>query len=387
MRETVGTPGLGGADFTVGVEEEYQLVDPDSGELRSRARAVIATDWTGDMRPEMQQNTIEVQTRPCECAAEVRDELSRLRLRAAVAAEARGLRVVAAGMHPFSHWSGQEFTASPVYDRIRAEYRQLADTQNIFGMHVHVGVPPGIDRAALLNVVRVHAHVLLALSASSPYFEGRDTGYASYRWIQWRRWPRTGVPPRLASDAALAALVDTLIGTGCIDAPGRLYWDVRAHHVYPTVEFRIADTTPRLEDAVAIAALARAMVAAAVRGILREPRHPEALVHALLVENGWRAARYGVDAELIALDGDPPAAVPAREAIGALAERLAPVADGLGDADALDALGRLLERGEAAGRLRRRSDAGDLPALVRWLADETVLGLGIDRRAEQREPV
>src|SRR5690606_14974078 len=140
--------------YTLGVEEEYQLVDERGGELRSRARAVIASSWTGEMKPEMQQNTLEVGTRGCDSAAEVRAELERLRLEAAVAAGARGLRVVAAGLHPFSSWQGQTFTPTPTYQRIHEEYRRLAESQTIFGMHVHVGVPPGVDRARVMNVVR-----------------------------------------------------------------------------------------------------------------------------------------------------------------------------------------------------------------------------------------
>lgn len=374
------------SEFTVGVEEEYQLVDAESGELRSRALALIAGDWTGEIQEEMRQNTIEVQTRPCSSSEEVRTELSRLRLQAAIAAESRGLRVVAAGVHPFSHWAGQRYTESPVYDRIREEYRRLADTQNIFGMHVHVAVEPDVDRARLLNTVRIYSPYLQALSASSPLMEGNDSGYASYRWILWRRWPRSGVPPRLEDAAELESLLASLIETGCIDGPGRLYWDVRPHHVYPTIEFRAPDSTPRLEDAVSIAALARAVVAAAVRGELPEPPHQESVIQTFLVENGWRAARYGIDGDLVDLGVAGPVVVPARQAISRLVERLTPVAESLGDGDALAGVHRILEGGTSADRARARwQERPDRRGLVRWLADETVLGVGMDRRAQQRE--
>lgn len=374
------------SEFTVGVEEEYQLVDVDSGELRSRARALIAGDWTGEIQQEMRQNTIEVQTRPCGTSEEVRAELSRLRLQAAIAAESRGLRVVAAGVHPFSHWSGQRYTESPVYDRIREEYRRLADTQNIFGMHIHVAVDPDVDRARLLNVVRIYSPYLQALAASSPLVEGKDSGYASYRWILWRRWPRSGVPPRLENVAELESLLATLIETGCIDGPGRLYWDVRPHHVYPTIEFRAPDSTPRVEDAVSIAALARAVVAAAVRGELPEPPHSEPVIQTFLVENGWRAARYGIEGELVDLGGGGPVVVSAREAISRLVEHLAPISESLGDGDAIAGVHRILEEGTSAERVRARwQERPDPRGLVRWLAGETVLGLGMDRRAQQRD--
>lgn len=374
-------------DFTLGVEEEYQLVDRDGGALRSRARAVLASAWTGDIKPEMQQNTVEVGTRVCGSTSEVRGELERLRLEAAVAAESRGLRVVAAGTHPFSHWAGQSFTPAPKYREIQARYRRLADSQNIFGMHVHVGVPAGVDRARLMNVVRHFSAYLVALSASSPLFLGDDTGYCSYRSILWRRWPRSGPPPRFRDEEEFERLRDAFLSTGCIDAPGRLYWELRPHSEYPTLEFRSADVTPRLEDAVAIAALARALVLAAAEGELPEPDLPDSFVLPFLVENAWRASRDGIDAELVDLSGANPQAVPARAAIAELLRRLEPVLRATGDEDAAEVVEGLLRRGTAADRIRaRKAETGEeLSDLVRWLADETVLGLGMDRRAEQRD--
>lgn len=374
-------------EYTVGVEEEYQLVDVESGELRSRARFVIDWDWSGEIKPEMQENTLEVETRICAETECVRDELARLRFQAAVAAEARGLRVVAAGTHPFSGWEGQEFTSGAVYRRVREEYRRLAETQNIFGMHVHVSVPEGTDRVRVMNVARLFLPHLLALTASSPFYLGNDTGYASYRSILWRRWPRTGAPPRFEDAAEFDRLVRLLLETGCIDAPGRVYWDVRPHHAYPTLEYRVADVTPRVEDAVTAAALARAVTAAAVEGVLREPELPEALLGPLLRENAWRASRDGLGAELVEVEGDRVETVPAREVLLRLAERLAPVAERLGDGDVLAGLPAVLDRGDAAARIRARAGqaGGDLRQVVRWLADETVLGVGLDRRTEQRE--
>lgn len=374
-------------EYTVGVEEEYQLVDRESGELKSRARSVIALDWSGDIKPEMQENTVEVETRICPDTGCVRDELARLRLQAAVAAEARGLRVVAAGTHPFSGWEDQLFSPGEVYASIREEYRRLAETQNIFGMHVHVSVPEGVDRVRVMNVARLFLPHLLALTASSPLYLGEDSGYASYRSILWRRWPRSGAPPRLEDAAEFQRLVKLLTETGCIDAPGRVYWEIRPHHVYPTLEYRVADVTPRLEDAVTAAALARAVTAGVVEGVLREPDLPESLVGPLLRENAWRASRDGVGAELLEMEGGRVSVVPAREALLRLAERLAPIAERLGDGPLLAGLPAVLERGDAAARIRARAAEvyGDLREVVRWLADETVLGVGLDRRTEQRE--
>ena len=374
------------APFSVGVEEEYQLVDAETGALRSRAQQVLAWDWTGDLKPEMQRNTIEIDTHPCGSVAEAGAELARLRLEAAIAAEARECRLVAAGTHPFSDWSGQDFTPKAVYRQLRRDYRRLAESQNIFGMHVHVSLPEGTDRAKVMNVARGYLAHLLALSASSPFFLGDDTGYASYRFVLWRRWPRTGAPPRFTNQAEFDRLITTLIHTQCIDAPGRVYWDLRPHHRYPTLEFRIADVTPDLGLATAVAALARAIVAGVVEGMLREPDVPDSLVHPLLGQNGWRAARDGLDAELVEWNGVHARTVPVRETLLALAEQLAPVAEHLGDADVLAGLPALLARGDAAHRMceQHRELGGDMQGLVLWLAGETTLGTGMDRRSTQR---
>jgi len=384
-REPVTAPSPD--QYTLGVEEEYQLVDRDTGELKSRARHVIAWDWTGDIKPEMQENTVEVETRVCADSACVRDELVRLRMQAAVAAETQGLRVVAAGTHPFSGWEGHEYSRGEVYQELRREYRHLADTQHIFGMHVHVGVPEGVDRVRVMNVARLYLPYLLALTTSSPFYLGEDTGYASFRSILWRRWPRSGAPPRLEGVAEFERLLQWLTDTRCIDAPGRVYWEIRPHHRYPTLEFRVADVTPRIEDAVTTAALARAITAGAAQGVLREPDLPEAIVGPLLRENAWRASRDGLGAEMVDFSSGEPATVPVREALVRLADTLAPVAERLGDADTLAELPALLERGDAALRIRAQAKklGGDLQELVRWMADETILGVGMDRRTEQRE--
>jgi glutamate---cysteine ligase / carboxylate-amine ligase len=371
-------------DFTVGVEEEYQLVDAESGELRSRARGVLAWDWTGEMKPEMHQNTLEVGTRVCRDSAEAGRELARLRLQAAVAADARGCRVVAAGMHPFSHWRDQQYTDAPVYHRIRQEYRRLADSQTIFGLHVHVGVPTGLDAVALMNTARLYLPHLLALTASSPLYLGDDTGYASYRSVLWSRWPRSGAPPRFRDGAEYAALVETMLRTGRIDTPGRIYWTMRPHHLYPTLEFRVSDVTPRLDDALAAVALARLIVAGVARGQLTEPDAPAATLDVLLEEGLWRAARDGLGAEIVALDGAAPRVVRLDRAIRDLVERLGPLASELGESERLASIDAVAARGIAADRIRAEARARALPDVVRWLADETVLGLGLDRRETQR---
>ncbi|MBW3630916.1 MAG: YbdK family carboxylate-amine ligase [Gemmatimonadetes bacterium] len=375
------------ADFTVGVEEEYQLVDPRGGALRSRARTVLANDWTGDIKPEMLASSIEVGTCVCYSAEELRAELSRLRLEAAVAAEAVGLRIVATGTHPYAPQGGQEFNPGKVYERLRDEYRSLAYHQSIFGLHVHVAIPQSLDRVRLMNAVRQYLPHILALSASSPLNVGEDTGYASFRSILWRRWPRSGPPPRLRDEEEYRRIVDDLVRTEWIDAAGRIYWEIRPHHVYPTLEFRVADVTPRIDDALVIASLIRALVVAAAEGVVTEPRLPIASQQVLLVENGWKASRDGTDAEFLEEEGDTVVVRPARASLLELVGQLSEISERLGDGDSLALLPELLERGDAAQRIRRKAvELGNAPAeVMHWLAEETVLGLGLDRRMEQRD--
>lgn len=372
------------ADFTLGVEEEYQLVG-DAGELHSRARDVLRTDWTAEIAGEIQETQLEVGTRVCATAAEVDAEIRRLRIQVASAAAAEEMRIVAAGVHPFSRWEEQRQASAERYSRLFRRFGRVMRSEHIFGMHVHVAVPPGVDRARLLATVREYTPHLLALSASSPVFEGSDTGYVSYRSILARRLPFSGPPPALDSEAELNRLVRLLVETGATEDPWTLYWSVRPHPKYPTLEFRVPDVCPSIEDAVAIAALARALTAAACERRLPSlvTAAPVSAVDALVREHEWLAARYGLDAVLV----DPGAGgVPLRDSVRALVQRVAPFAERLGDAAALARVEAITREGSSADRMRAvLPRCGGLPGLVEWLARESVLGTGMDRRAAQRE--
>ena len=374
-------------ELTIGVEEEYQLVDAASGALCSRACDGLVTDWTSEIRPELQETTLEIGTRICASASELDRELRRLRFQAATTTAASGLGIVAAGLHPFSRWEGQKLTEADRYRQIAHCYGRIARDEHNFGMHIHVGVSPARDRIRLLNVVRHFIPHLIALSASSPYFEGEDTSYASYRMVLWRRWPGAGLPPRLESEREYQRLLQLLLRTGAIADARHLYWGVRPHSVYPTLEFRITDVCPRLEDAVAIAALARSLVAAAGEGTLREPPDgPVADVQTTLLGiNEWRAIRYGLDGWFLD-PAAPSGRTPIRTALLHLVDDLAPTAEALGDGEHFQSLLDLLERGNGARRLRQVArQYGGLRPVVQWLMGETLLGTGMDRRRSQRE--
>jgi glutamate---cysteine ligase / carboxylate-amine ligase len=369
--------------YSVGVEEEYQLVDPHSGELRSSARVVLQGDWSGEIRTELQDSTIEIGTSVCESSTGILRELRRLRAQSAAAAAAEELQIVAAGLHPFANWREHTLSADERYRRIAETYGRIARDEHNFGMHIHVAVEG--DRMRILGRIRRYIPHLLALSCSSPFHEGEDTAYDSYRMVLWRRWPGAAPPPLLQDDVAYRRYVDVLLDAGVLPDERSLYWMIRRHPAYPTVEFRMCDVCPSLADAVAIAGVARTLVYAAGEGMLpgSEPWKP-AVADLALADECWRASRYGLDAQLLR-DARSNEWDTAREAVARLAELLRPAAEELGEAAALDAAVRLAERGNAAARTRAfYRECRDMAHTVRWLAAETVVGAGMDRRTRQR---
>ncbi|MGH7448660.1 MAG: carboxylate-amine ligase [Longimicrobiales bacterium] len=388
MEQTIPGSMMTAADFTIGVEEEYQLVDPVSGALRSGASDLRREDWTGELIAELQETTIEVGTPICTGIADAEQHLRRLRIQAGTVAATHRLAIVAAGLHPFSMWEGHERPPIERYRAIEARYGRIARDEHIFGMHVHVGVPESVNRLHLMNAVRHYLPHLLALSGSSAFFEGADTGFSSYRTILWRRWPNSGIPPRFESETEFRQYVETLLDAGVMADPWNLYWSMRPHPTYPTVEFRVMDVCPSLRDAVALAALGRALVHAAASGVITDdlPRHmPAGMEQELLRINEWRAARDGLDGRMI----DTATGTghrPVRDAIRFLLDRISRSAEELGDMDALSHIERILERGNAAERMRvRHREGATLRELVAWLMSESLVGTGLDRRGTQRE--
>jgi glutamate---cysteine ligase / carboxylate-amine ligase len=375
-------------DFTVGVEEEYQLVDPASGALRSSATSVREDDWTGELVAELQETTIEIGTPISGSAADAAAHLQRLRFQANTVAGSQGLAIVAAGLHPFSSWEGHHRPALERYQAIEERYGRIARDEHIFGMHIHVGVPDDVDRIRIMNIVRHYLPHMLALSASSPFMEGSDTGFDSFRTIMWRRWPNSGIPPRFDSAAEFSRYVELLLDSGTMADPWNLYWSLRPHPKYPTIEFRVTDVCPSVRDAGAIAALARAIVHAAATGVLEdvEMQHMSPVIEQELIRiNEWRTARDGLAARL--LDTRRAAGhEPARAAICRLLDLVSRSADHLGDTAALAHVETILQRGNAADRMRRRhEEGGSLRDVVVWLVRESMLGTGLDRRGAQRD--
>ncbi len=365
--------------LTIGIEEEYQVVDPESRALRSFITQFIEDGRVvmveREIKPELHQAMVELGTPVCYTAAQARDELIRQRHFICRLAEEKGLAIVAAATHPFSKWSEQPITPLPRYQGVIEEMRLLAQRLLIFGMHVHIGIGDPDLTLDTMNVVRYMLPHLLALSTSSPFWAGRKTGLKSYRTVIFEDFPRTGIPDVYPRWADFQALVRTLVNTDCIPDGSKIWWDVRPHHKYPTLEFRIFDICTRLDEAIAIAALCQALVLWHWK-LRRQNITFRVYRRELIEENKWRAARYGLDGKLI--DFGKKAELPARALIRELVELVAEEIEELGSREAIAPIHRMLETGTSADRQLRVYDAadGDLRAVVDHLIRETKAGWG-----------
>lgn len=360
--------------WRLGVEEEYLLVDRGAGDLRqdsATVRRVVRSVFGEDIDPELLRSQVEVATPVCATIDDAAAHLLRLREQVAAAAGTVDCHLVAVGSHPTARWADQEVTDKTRYHDLERAMAQVALETVICGLHIHVGVPDPDDRIRALNAARVWLGPLLALSASSPYWEGRDTGFSSFRTPVFRRWPQTGVPHAMTDWADFAALVDALVAAGAVDDGTNLYWDLRPSVRFPTVELRVADACPRLDDGLTVAALARAVVRAALDPACT-PRSKTADLRTEVLEAAVRrAARHGLNGELVSPRSGRLA--PARDVVGELLEWCRPALDASGDRDrAENGVERILADGNSADRQRRayaeRESFADVVAL---LAGET----------------
>src|SRR5579884_1579310 len=277
--------------LTIGIEEEYQIVDPQTRELRSYITEILEEGrlvLLEQVKPELHQSIVEVGSQVCQTPAELRKELVRLRKTLIELAGKNGLCIAAAGTHPFSSWMTQEITPLERYAGVKADLQDLAQQLLIFGTHIHVGIEDQEFLIDAMNVARYLLPHVLCLSTSSPFWQGRRTGLKSYRSIIFRNFPRTGVPPILRSKSDFDELLGALTQTGCVPDGSKIWWDARPHHAYPTLEFRVCDVCTRVDEAVCIAAILQAIVAK-----LWKPRRDHLTFRvypsAMIEENKWRA--------------------------------------------------------------------------------------------------
>jgi carboxylate-amine ligase len=364
--------------FSLGVEEEFQLVGRESYELVSRIDEILSEvedeeEHEGRVKAELLQSVVEVATDVTHSVSEAMDELLGLRARLRDAAAERGALIAAAGTHPFSRYEHQEVTERPRYLELLEDMRWLAERELIFGLHVHVGLGSPDAAIACVNAVRTFLPELLALSANSPFWQARPTGLASTRTKVFEAFPRSGLPPAFASWDEFEEVVERGVETGCFRDSTYIWWDVRPHPRLGTIELRICDTQASIEAVAGIVALAQSLTATFATAYEEGeplPVQPVTLVN----ENKWRATRDGLDAELIDLEHDTER--PAREAVLALVERSEAAARSLGCAEELESVERLLANGTGASeQLRVYDETQSLLAVAQWIAQETVRGV------------
>lgn len=364
-------------NFTIGVEEEYQIVHPKTRELHSRATRILvaAQEAIGaNVTPELYLSQIEIGTHVCRNLAEVRAEVVRLRREVITAAENAGNRIAAAGTHPFSDWKDQELTPKARYIGIAQEYQHLAREQLIFGCHVHVGINDREAAIQVMNRLRPWLAPLLALTANSPFWMGMDTGYASFRTEIWRRWPMSGTPHVFASRAEYDAVVEMLVATESIEDGTKIYWDARPSARFETLELRVADVCMTVDEAVMTAGLARALVHTCYMEAMRDQPINHARAEILRAAK-WRAARYGLDADLI--DVEAGRAVPAPQMIEKFLSYLRPSLEEHGEWAEVSALvHETLRHGTGASRQRAAyTQTGGLEGVVDLIIAETFKGV------------
>jgi carboxylate-amine ligase len=362
--------------LTVGIEEEYQIIDPVTRDLTPGFDALVTSEHAelAEVKAELHQCQVEIGTKVCQSIAELRTELTTLRGLVIKAARQHGLTIAAAGTHPFSNWMNQEMTPKERYLGVKAELQDLAHRLLIFGTHVHVGIEDNEFRIDCLNAARYVLPHILCLSTSSPFWFGRNTGLHSYRSIVFKNFPRTGVPRILQGWNDYADLVDTLIRTKSIPDGSKIWWDVRPHHLYPTLEFRICDVNTRVDEAICVAAILQAVVAKMWK-LRRDNLTFRVYAQDLIEENKWRAVRWGLSGNLI--DFGKKTEMPAPVLVRELVEWfLDDVLDDLGTRKEVEYAFRILEEGSSAQRqLATYAQTGDLRAVVDQLIRETAEGV------------
>lgn len=362
--------------FTLGVEEEYMVIHPHTRELTSHDQKIVelAHQVVRDsVKAEMHQAVVEVGTGICQNVEEAREDIRRLRKVVTEIAGSLGLQIGAAGTHPFSHWSTQVITPNPRYDEIVNEMQEAARSNLIFGLHVHVGIADKNMAIHIMNTIRYFLPHVYALSCNSPFWEGRNTGFKSFRTKVFDKFPRTGLPDTFNDWDDFKNYVNLLIKTGCIDNAKKIWWDVRVHPFYDTIEFRICDVPMHVNETIAIAAVFQALVAKLYKLRLQNMSFI-VYTKALINENKWRACRYGIDGKLI--DFGKQAEVDTRALILELLDFVDDVVDELGSRQALNYVHDILKNGTGADRqLAVYQQTGKLESVVDYIVAQTRSGL------------
>ncbi len=362
--------------FTLGIEEEFQIVNPATRELHSHIQQILEDGkmiLKENVKPEMHQSVVEVGTDVCKNISEARREVIKLRTELAKLAERAGMRIAAAGTHPFSRWEDQKITDGIRYKIIVEDMQQIARANLIFGLHVHVGMPDRETAIQIMNTARYFIPHIFALSTNSPFWEGSNTGFKSYRIKIFERFPRTGVPDVFESLSEYEEYVKLLVKTNCIDNPKKIWWDIRLHPMFHTLEWRICDIPMRVDETIALAALMQAVTAKLYK-LFKQNLGFRIYKGRLINENRWRAARYGISGKLI--DFGKQEEVPTNTLINELLEFVDDVVDDLGSREEINYVYEMLNNGTGADRqVKVWEKTRDMRAVVDYIVSETTSGL------------
>ncbi|MCL4793597.1 MAG: carboxylate-amine ligase [Bryobacteraceae bacterium] len=363
--------------FTLGIEEEYMTIDPATRELRSHIEAEMIEQGKLLLRervkPEMHQCVVEVGTQICRNVAEAREEVTNIRRQMVQLAKANGLRLAAAATHPFSDWRKQGIYPDERYMTIIEDMQLVARANLIFGLHVHVGIEDKETTIHIMNAARYFLPHILALSTNSPFWLGDETGLRSYRCKVFDKFPRTNIPDYFTSYSEYENFVNLLVKTGCIDNAKKIWWDIRPHPSFNTLEFRICDLPLRLDETIALTALIQATVVMLWK-LYSNNQGFRLYRRALIMENKWRAVRYGINGKLI--DFGKRTEVPFRQLMEEYFQLIDPVLDELGSREEVNYLRNVLETGTGADRqLKVFHETRDLKAVVDYIIQETEAGL------------
>jgi len=361
--------------FTIGIEEEYMVIDPVSRELKSHEQKIVEAAsklLTDDqVKAEMHQAVVEVGTGICKNTSEARKDLGNLRKTVSEVAVDLGLQIGASGTHPFSMWQQQLITEHPRYNQIVYELQDAARSNLIFGLHVHVGMESREMAIHLANSVRYFLPHVYALSTNSPFWEGRNTGFKSFRTKVFDKFPRTGIPDYFESIEEYDNYIKLLVKTGCIDNAKKIWWDLRVHPFFDTVEFRICDVPMLLDETLAIAAIFQALCAKLYK--LRN-KNLNFIIYkrALLNENKWRASRYGIGGKMI--DFGRESEVDTKALIFELLDFIDDVVDELGSRNEINYVLKMLENGTGADRqLAVFEKTNNLKDVVDFITAQTLI--------------
>ena len=367
--------------FTIGIEEEFQIIDPETRELKSHVTSQMLEEGrlllSEQIKMEMHQSVVEVGTNICVNIQDARKEVVKLRTAIAQLAKKRGLSIVAASTHPISDWKSQEISDHDRYRKIVENMQDIARANLIFGLHIHIGMPDNETCIAIMNQIRYFLPHILAISTSSPFWIGRNTGLSSIRTKIFQRFPRTDLPPVFESWSTFEDYVNLLVRTNCIDNGKKIWWDARPHPNFGTLEIRICDLPTRVDETIAIAALIQALMLTLYKLYMKNMSwriYPNQLIS----ENKWRASRYGINGKMI--DFGKREEVHIKSLIYELIQFVDDAVEELGSRNEINYIYKILDEGTSSDRqVKIFEESGrDLRSVVDFLIKDTLQGLSIN---------